>query len=107
MAQGTTKGIPIDTDATLTANSDGLVASQKAVKSYVDNSVASGSLPGLTASVSELNILDGATLTTTELNYVDGVTSPIQTQFSNKANLTHTHGTADITNLNVYTGFDS
>ena len=38
----------------------------------------------VTASASELNILDGATLTTTELNYVDGVTSPIQTQLNNK-----------------------
>ena len=35
----------------------------------------------LTATASELNILDGATLSTTELNYVDGVTSSIQTQF--------------------------
>lgn len=34
----------------------------------------------LTATSTELNILDGATLTTTELNYVDGVTSAIQAQ---------------------------
>jgi hypothetical protein len=39
---------------------------------------------GLTATASELNILDGATLTTTELNYVDGVTSSIQTQLNAK-----------------------
>jgi hypothetical protein len=38
------------------------------------------SIPGLTASSSELNILDGATITTDELNYLDGVTSAIQTQ---------------------------
>lgn len=38
----------------------------------------------VTASASELNILDGATLTTTELNYVDGVTSNIQTQLDSK-----------------------
>lgn len=38
----------------------------------------------VTASASELNILDGATLTTTELNYVDGVTSAIQTQLDGK-----------------------
>ena len=36
----------------------------------------------LTATSTELNILDGATLSTTELNYVDGVTSPIQTQIN-------------------------
>lgn len=39
----------------------------------------------VTASASEVNILDGATLTTTELNYVDGVTSNIQTQLDSKA----------------------
>lgn len=37
----------------------------------------------LTATSTELNILDGATLSTTELNYVDGVTSSIQTQINN------------------------
>jgi hypothetical protein len=41
----------------------------------------------LTATSSELNILDGATLSTTELNYVDGVTSAIQTQIDSKASL--------------------
>jgi hypothetical protein len=39
----------------------------------------------LTATATELNILDGATLTTVELNYVDGVTSAIQTQLDAKA----------------------
>ena len=38
----------------------------------------------VTATASEVNILDGATLTTTELNYVDGVTSAIQTQLDSK-----------------------
>lgn len=38
----------------------------------------------LTATATELNILDGATLSTTELNYVDGVTSAIQTQIDSK-----------------------
>ena len=41
----------------------------------------------LTATATELNILDGATLSTTELNYVDGVTSAIQTQLDAKADL--------------------
>lgn len=44
MAQGTTKGIPIDTDASFTADSDLLVPSQKAVKAYV----AANSLGGIT-----------------------------------------------------------
>ena len=37
MSQGYTKGIPIDTDATLSGNSDFVTASQKAIKTYVDN----------------------------------------------------------------------
>lgn len=40
--QGYTKGIPIDVDGTLSANSDFLVASQKATKTYIDNVVVSG-----------------------------------------------------------------
>ena len=43
-------------------------------------------LDGVTATASELNILDGATLSTTELNYVDGVTSNIQSQINSKQN---------------------
>ena len=39
----------------------------------------------LSASSSELNILDGATLSTTELNYVEGVTESIQDQIDDKA----------------------
>jgi hypothetical protein len=39
----------------------------------------------MSATATELNILDGATLSTTELNYVDGVTSAIQTQLDDKA----------------------
>lgn len=45
-------------------------------------------MDGVTASTAELNILDGVTATTAELNYVDGVTSNIQTQLNAKANAT-------------------
>lgn len=45
----------------------------------------------LTATASELNVLDGITATTTELNYTDGVTSNIQTQLNGKSNNGHTH----------------
>ena len=41
MSQGTTKGIPIDIDDTLANNSDQLVASQKAVKTYMTTALAS------------------------------------------------------------------
>lgn len=46
---------------------------------------------GVTASASELNVLDGITATTTELNYVDGVTSNIQSQLNGKASSSHSH----------------
>jgi hypothetical protein len=40
MSQGFTKGTPIDTDATLSLNSDIVVPSQKAVKTYVDTGLS-------------------------------------------------------------------
>ena len=49
-----------------------------------DISIAPTDLTGVTATASEINILDGATLSTTELNYVDGVTSGIQGQLDAK-----------------------
>jgi microcystin-dependent protein len=42
-------------------------------------------LDGITASTAELNIMNGVLASTTELNYVDGVTSSIQTQIDTKA----------------------
>ena len=36
----------------------------------------------LTATTTELNILDGASITTDELNHLSGVTANVQTQFS-------------------------
>jgi microcystin-dependent protein len=64
MSQGYTKGIPIDNDGTLSANSDFLVPSQKAVKTYVDaNSGSSpswGSITGTLSSQTDLQTaLDG------------------------------------------------
>ena len=51
MSHGSTKGIPLDTDGTLSNNSDQLVATQKAVKTYVDTSIAA-SPSGTVTSVS-------------------------------------------------------
>jgi len=48
MSQGSTKGIPIDTDVTLAENSDALVSSQRAVKTYVDAKVADAIVDGVT-----------------------------------------------------------
>lgn len=42
-------------------------------------------LDGVTASTAELNILAGVTATTAEINYMDGVTSAVQTQLNAKA----------------------
>jgi hypothetical protein len=57
--------------------------------SYTDNTltVQVANVSDLTATASELNVLDGITATTTELNYVDGVTSGIQGQLDDKAPL--------------------
>ena len=42
-------------------------------------------LDGVTATATELNHMDGVTATTAELNHVDGVTSNVQTQIDTKA----------------------
>jgi hypothetical protein len=53
--QGYTRGLVIDTDATLSADSDLVAPSQKAVKSYVDNSLSQTTI---TINVSDEAILD-------------------------------------------------
>ena len=53
----------------------------------------------VTATATELNVLDGITATTTELNYVDGVTSNVQSQLNTKSE------TGD--NVNVFVGSTS
>jgi hypothetical protein len=76
MAQGTTKGVPIDIDPTLAADSDLLVPSQKAVKSYVQpklngtgfvkatgTTITYDNSTYLTAAITSLNLLTGATQT--------------------------------------------
>ena len=56
------------------------------VLTFVNESSASLTGLGVTATATELNVLDGipSTLTYTELGYVDGVTSSIQTQLDAK-----------------------
>ena len=115
MAQGTTRGVPIDTDPLLAADSDLLVPSQKAVKSYTqpqlngtgfvkatgttisyDNStyltsVGTGVANQITYWSGTNTIASLATATypsLTELSYVKGVTSSLQTQLSAKLNTT-------------------
>ena len=61
---------------------------------------ASGTLTlggtAVTATATEINLLDGVTATTAEINYVDGVTSNIQTQLDSKVGANYT-GDVDIT----------
>jgi hypothetical protein len=61
MSQGFTKGVPIDTDATLSANSNLLVPSQYAVRTYVTAQIAAGSGGGVptTRSISTTSPLSG------------------------------------------------
>jgi hypothetical protein len=76
MAQGTTRGVPIDTDPLLAADSDLLVPSQKAVKAYAQpqlngtgfvkatgTTISYDNSTYLTTAITSLNALTGATQT--------------------------------------------
>ena len=69
-------------------NVTGAVSATHTELNLIDGLTASTSelntLDGITSSTSELNILDGVTATTAELNYSYGVTSAIQTQLDAK-----------------------
>ena len=56
--QGYTRGLVIDTDATLSANSNLVAPSQQAVKSYVDNNSGSLTQTTITINGSDEAILD-------------------------------------------------
>jgi hypothetical protein len=59
MAQGYTKGIPLSTDGTLSANSDLIVPSQKAIKTYVDANSGGGGGGGTTTNAISFNSAAG------------------------------------------------
>jgi hypothetical protein len=76
MAQGTTKGVPIDTDPLLAADSDLLVPSQKAVKSYAQpqlNGLGFVKASGTTISY------DNSTYLTSAITSLNGLTASSQT----------------------------
>ena len=76
MAQGTTRGVPIDTDPLLAADSDLLVPSQKAVKSYAQpqlNGVGFVKASGTTISY------DNSTYLTSAITSLNGLTTSSQT----------------------------
>jgi hypothetical protein len=94
MSQGSTRGIPIDTDTTLSADSNLLGPSQKAVKTYVDGKTIVDATPtdGSSNAVSSNGVFDALALkqdkvtgvSDTEIGYLDGVTSALQTQINNR-----------------------
>jgi hypothetical protein len=67
MAQGTTKGVPIDTDDTLSNDSDLLVPSQKAIKAYVDNNMGT---------VTTVSVSTGTTGTDINTSVTNASTTP-------------------------------
>lgn len=76
MAQGTTRGVPIDIDPLLTADSDLLVPSQKAVKSYAQaqlNGTGFVKATGTTISY------DNSTYLTSAITSLGGLTGATQT----------------------------
>ncbi len=70
-----TEGISGTTDMTLPAKADRLGKILQFNSSTGNPEVTTFTLSGVTATDTELNILDGATLSTAELNILDGVTS--------------------------------
>ena len=83
------------THTKITYDSKGLVTGGADLSASDIPNLTLSKITDVTATASELNVLDGITATTTELNYVDGVTSAIQTQLNNKvaANAAITAGT--------------
>ena len=80
MAQGSTKGVPIDIDPLLANNSDLLVPSQKAVKTYADTKQAALTL-------TTTGTVGAATLVGSTLNIP---------QYANNSNLSVASGTTSL-----------
>jgi hypothetical protein len=84
--------ITLDIDSTVTTNNGTQTLTNKTLTSpKINEDVV------LTATATELNVLDGITASTTEINYIDGVTSSIQTQLDDKLSKTGGTMTGDIT----------
>jgi hypothetical protein len=90
MSQGFTKGTPIDTDPTLSLNSDIVVPSQKAVKSYVASQIGGAGVTNVTATAPlvssggatpDISIPAATSLVNGYLTFTDWVT------FNSKADL--------------------
>jgi len=87
--------VALTSDITVTASSTTTFTNKTLTSPKINEDVV------MSASSTELNILDGATLSTTELNYVDGVTSAIQTQLDDKSTASKTE---TLTNKSISLG---
>jgi hypothetical protein len=92
MSQGFTRGVPIDTDPTLSLDSDLVVPSQKAVKTYVDNGLNTkqDAITLTTTGTSGAATLTGATLNIPQYsggnsNYKSGLDSASYSSAANTA----------------------
>lgn len=77
-------------------SSDTLYPSQKAVKTYVDNSISASTAPDATSSTKGILKLTGDLGGTADSPTVPGL--------ANKANITHTHALSDLTQSSASTG---
>jgi hypothetical protein len=112
MAQGTTKGVPIDIDPLLTADSDLLVPSQKAVKTYAQpqlNGTGFVKATGTTISYDNSTYLTSSTvITEVEKNSIElranGITQTTFTRFGYGGASDVTSGAAAATASGSYFG---
>ena len=74
MAQGTTKGVPIDVDSSLSADSDFLVPSQKAIKTYTDNKTNASGLGSSINSATAATPNDSDVVATAESSVLKKIT---------------------------------
>ena len=75
------------TKTKITYDSNGLVTAGADLSASDIPSITLSKISDVTATATEVNVLDGITASTTELNYTDGVTSNIQTQLDNRVNV--------------------
>ncbi len=78
----------LDTDNTLSANSDGKIATQKATKEYVDNQIATGTAPDATNSTKGIIKLSGdlaGTASTPTVTAASGIKSATSTVLTNSS----------------------
>jgi hypothetical protein len=69
------------------------------LKSDVTHTHTLDDVTDVTATASEVNVLDGILSTTTELNHLSGTTSSVQDQIDGKADTSHTHTVSEVTDI--------